>query len=312
MSEAELDSRERQYPTGGDPDAWCECGHHELNHANYADMSHACNQTGCDCRQYAPAAPEGVQETPAGTTLSGRSREDWHKHIDFLFEIAFEGEDIPYNALLAWTGKPTEVEFAWAKEQIADLKAQEALLPLRLLEIQERLNKATATEVGWEARRNGTSCSIFGGGRWIAQTLIGKTDTRNASNDAAFIAGAPSDVRWLIGKVKELRSKLSALPVAEPKDIGGSDALIDWPKDDGKFEDRLKKGIAAMKPEEPLPELTARLNLKDFEHKIAIDRAGLITDLSMIGVYLVDGKWQNQAAKRVRELEEKLTAGGAS
>ena len=55
----------REYPTGGDPDDFCECGHHEMNHANYHGMPRACNQTGCDCYQFAmPAATPPVREQP--------------------------------------------------------------------------------------------------------------------------------------------------------------------------------------------------------------------------------------------------------
>lgn len=42
-------------PTGGDPDAFCECLHHEMNHANYHGMQRKCNQTGCECNGYTPA-----------------------------------------------------------------------------------------------------------------------------------------------------------------------------------------------------------------------------------------------------------------
>jgi hypothetical protein len=48
---------ERTYPTGGDPNEFCVCKHHKLNHAAYLDMPTACNQTNCDCAEYRPANP---------------------------------------------------------------------------------------------------------------------------------------------------------------------------------------------------------------------------------------------------------------
>lgn len=42
-------------PIGGEPKDMCanpNCGHHEMNHANYSDMPRACNQTGCYCYEY--------------------------------------------------------------------------------------------------------------------------------------------------------------------------------------------------------------------------------------------------------------------
>jgi hypothetical protein len=42
----------RKFPIGGDPTKFCVCGHHEMNHANYADLPRSCNQTGCECRDY--------------------------------------------------------------------------------------------------------------------------------------------------------------------------------------------------------------------------------------------------------------------
>ena len=44
--------KERKYPIGGDPKDFCICGHHEMCHADYAEMPRACNQTGCGCRNY--------------------------------------------------------------------------------------------------------------------------------------------------------------------------------------------------------------------------------------------------------------------
>lgn len=41
-------------PTGSDPKDFCECDHHEMNHANYSGMTRACNQTGCGCQNYRP------------------------------------------------------------------------------------------------------------------------------------------------------------------------------------------------------------------------------------------------------------------
>lgn len=53
------------------------------------------------------------------TTLAGRSRVDWFLHIDKLFEIAHDGEDIPFDALYAWTGTITPQDREWAKQQIS-------------------------------------------------------------------------------------------------------------------------------------------------------------------------------------------------
>lgn len=57
LSTAQVDVLVRRNPIGGDPRDFClNCKHHEMNHASYADMNRACNQTGCDCREY--VAPE--------------------------------------------------------------------------------------------------------------------------------------------------------------------------------------------------------------------------------------------------------------
>jgi len=47
-----VDENGREYPTGGDPKDFCICGHHEMNHASYANMPRACNQTTCGCNSY--------------------------------------------------------------------------------------------------------------------------------------------------------------------------------------------------------------------------------------------------------------------
>jgi hypothetical protein len=46
--------KDREYPIGGDPKDFCACGHHEMCHANYADMPRSCNQTDCGCKGYRP------------------------------------------------------------------------------------------------------------------------------------------------------------------------------------------------------------------------------------------------------------------
>jgi hypothetical protein len=42
----------RPFPTGGDPNDFCVCGHHLFCHAAYANMPSSCNQTGCGCMNY--------------------------------------------------------------------------------------------------------------------------------------------------------------------------------------------------------------------------------------------------------------------
>jgi len=91
---------QRLYPTGGDPKDFCTCDHHEMCHANYAGMCRACNQTGCECRDYQPeAAPtaagsEGPQDILAGDV--------WHRanenRTDAICNVAK-----PYEAIT--TGK---------------------------------------------------------------------------------------------------------------------------------------------------------------------------------------------------------------
>ena len=91
--------------------------------ADRSDLSAKMEQLGKDvCRpaQLESAEPEPTPATPK--TLSGRSKADWLAHIEKLFEIAHDGEDIPFNALLAWTGKPTEEDIAWAKKEIVKLQ----------------------------------------------------------------------------------------------------------------------------------------------------------------------------------------------
>lgn len=63
-------------------------------------------------------SPEGQR----ATTLTGKSRDEWVRHIDNLFAIAIPGEDIPEEALLyGWSGALTDEDRAWAKAQIAEL-----------------------------------------------------------------------------------------------------------------------------------------------------------------------------------------------
>jgi hypothetical protein len=53
----------------------CECGHFEMNHANYANFPRACNQTHCLCRHYV-AKPIPPLEAPTYKT-NALSSEDW-------------------------------------------------------------------------------------------------------------------------------------------------------------------------------------------------------------------------------------------
>jgi hypothetical protein len=52
-------------------------------------------------------------------TFSGKSWLEWHQHIDSLFAAADIGEDIPFNAILAWPGVPTREDIAWAESKVA-------------------------------------------------------------------------------------------------------------------------------------------------------------------------------------------------
>lgn len=63
-----METHEQRTPIGGDPKDFChDCDHHEMNHAFYLGMPRACNQTGCECREYAPPVPkpESLPEFPA-------------------------------------------------------------------------------------------------------------------------------------------------------------------------------------------------------------------------------------------------------
>lgn len=52
-------------------------------------------------------------------TLMGRSRNEWHRHIDELFDMASEGEEIPETVLLyAWPRTITEQDKAWATSKV--------------------------------------------------------------------------------------------------------------------------------------------------------------------------------------------------
>jgi hypothetical protein len=52
-------------------------------------------------------------------TMVGKTKEEWLAHIEELFSIAHDGDDIPEAALLfAWPRHPTAEDFRWADEQI--------------------------------------------------------------------------------------------------------------------------------------------------------------------------------------------------
>ena len=63
----------RTVPIGGDPKDFCECGHHEMNHANYEGMNRACNQTHCKSRKYQPEAVVGEANPVCDTTMTPRN-----------------------------------------------------------------------------------------------------------------------------------------------------------------------------------------------------------------------------------------------
>src|ERR1700679_4033351 len=63
-SEVQEGGEERLFPTGGDPKDFCKCNHHEMCHANYVGMNRACNQTGCDCREYEHELEGKLQDEP--------------------------------------------------------------------------------------------------------------------------------------------------------------------------------------------------------------------------------------------------------
>lgn len=70
-----------------------------------------------------PQSP--TPETQPATTIIGRTKAEWHKHIDDLIEIAIPGEDIPEAALLfAWRGVATPEQIEHAKIVAAELEAQ--------------------------------------------------------------------------------------------------------------------------------------------------------------------------------------------
>jgi len=76
-----------------------------------------------------PEGPDAGDQGKPQTTLSGRSEQAWLNHIATLFTIASPGEDIPWQALLAWTGTPTEEDFMWARQQLAEVASPQAAVP---------------------------------------------------------------------------------------------------------------------------------------------------------------------------------------
>jgi hypothetical protein len=81
----------------------------------------------CYCNDHGPA--EASRDTQLTTAL-GHSREEWHAHIDKLFEIAIPGEDIPYQAVLyAWIRPVTDADIEWAKAHTPKLAAPGPSLP---------------------------------------------------------------------------------------------------------------------------------------------------------------------------------------
>lgn len=55
-------------------------------------------------------------------TMIGYSRKEWHEHVDMLFDVAHEGEDIPESALLFfWPVQPTARDLDWARTQLAEI-----------------------------------------------------------------------------------------------------------------------------------------------------------------------------------------------
>jgi hypothetical protein len=52
-------------------------------------------------------------------TCIGKTREEWTKHLDFLFAIAHDGENIPLSALLfVWKAELADADLEWALEQL--------------------------------------------------------------------------------------------------------------------------------------------------------------------------------------------------
>lgn len=90
------------------------------------------NEPRCSCLE--PMLPQNhaldsLERDQPQTTLSGRSEQAWLNHIATLFTIASPGEDIPWQALLAWTGTPTEEDFMWARKRLAEVTARQAAVP---------------------------------------------------------------------------------------------------------------------------------------------------------------------------------------
>lgn len=72
--ESELSRRDRT-PIGGNPKDFCACGHHEMNHACYFGMPRACNQTGCECREYVAEARAQEGKPPRLISYIGAATE---------------------------------------------------------------------------------------------------------------------------------------------------------------------------------------------------------------------------------------------
>src|SRR5215472_9509231 len=77
--------------------------------------------------EYAEPAPTGEPEDAGNREAADRgvrmlfhSRAEWHQHIDDLFDIAADGENIPEVALrYGWRGKVGPEELAWARANLA-------------------------------------------------------------------------------------------------------------------------------------------------------------------------------------------------
>jgi hypothetical protein len=88
----------------------------------HAVAGHPCvNGASCMARVLLQGLAEPAQGEP--TTLSGKTREEWHAHIDNLFGIAFPGENLSFNVLYAWTGKPTPQQIEEARKIAVELEA---------------------------------------------------------------------------------------------------------------------------------------------------------------------------------------------